>query len=233
MTERGRRHVARTRDRFSVGPSSVAWVDDSLVVEVNEVSVPFPRRLVGRIVLRPRARHAERWTLDGAGRHHWQPIAPNADIEVQFERPDLEWRGSGYLDSNAGSEPLEAGFRRWHWSRTPVEDGAVLTYDAERRDGTRLALGLHYDESGEVRRHAVPDLGAVPTTGWRIDRAVRSEGPARVQHTAEDTPFYARSMVHGRLDGRDVRMMHESLDLDRFASRWVQTLLPFRMPRRA
>jgi len=26
--------------------------------------------------------------------------------------------------------------------------------------------------------------------------------------------------------------MHESLDLDRFRSRWVQSLLPFRMPRR-
>jgi carotenoid 1,2-hydratase len=27
--------------------------------------------------------------------------------------------------------------------------------------------------------------------------------------------------------------VHESLDLDRFAQRWVQLLLPFRMPRRA
>jgi carotenoid 1,2-hydratase len=26
--------------------------------------------------------------------------------------------------------------------------------------------------------------------------------------------------------------MHESLSLDRFASRWVQAMLPFRMPRR-
>jgi carotenoid 1,2-hydratase len=27
--------------------------------------------------------------------------------------------------------------------------------------------------------------------------------------------------------------IHESVDLDRFASRWVQVLLPFKMPRRA
>jgi carotenoid 1,2-hydratase len=30
-----------------------------------------------------------------------------------------------------------------------------------------------------------------------------------------------------------VRAMHESLSLARFDSRWVQTLLPFRMPRSA
>jgi carotenoid 1,2-hydratase len=36
-----------------------------------------------------------------------------------------------------------------------------------------------------------------------------------------------------RLLGEDVIAVHESLSLDRFRSRWVQALLPFRMPRRA
>lgn len=232
MTERSRRHVARTQDRFTVGPSSVAFEDGAYVVRVNEIGVPLPRRLVGEIRLRPRARHGEHWHLDARGRHCWQPIAPNADIEVHFERPDLHWQGSGYLDSNWGSEPLEAGFERWHWSRTPVAGGAVMSYDADRRDGTQLRLGLHYDETGEVRTTELPELQRVATTGWRVARSLRSEGPARVRHTAEDTPFYARSMVQGRIAGEDVQMMHETLDLDRFASRWVQTLLPFRMPRR-
>ena len=232
MTERGRRRIARSADRFTVGPSSVAFEDGEFVVRVNEIAVPLPRRLVGEIRLRPRLRHGEHWFLDAAGRHCWQPIAPNAEIEVHFERPDLHWRGSGYLDSNWGSEPLEAGFERWHWSRSPVEGGAVLTYDADRRDGSRLRLGLRYDDSGEVRAADVPPLRDLPRTGWRVGRRARSEGLPDVEHTAEDTPFYARSMIRGRLGGEDVRMMHESLDLDRFASRWVQTLLPFRMPRR-
>jgi carotenoid 1,2-hydratase len=30
-----------------------------------------------------------------------------------------------------------------------------------------------------------------------------------------------------------VNAVHESLDLDRFSRRWVQLLLPFRLPRRA
>jgi carotenoid 1,2-hydratase len=49
----------------------------------------------------------------------------------------------------------------------------------------------------------------------------------------EDTPFYARSNVAGRLLGENILAFHESLDLDRFDSRWVEVLLPFRMPRRA
>jgi len=31
--------------------------------------------------------------------------------------------------------------------------------------------------------------------------------------------------------GESVTAMHESLSLDRFRARWVQMLLPFRMPR--
>jgi carotenoid 1,2-hydratase len=53
---------------------------------------------------------------------------------------------------------------------------------------------------------------------------------ARVR-TVEDTPFYARSMVMP--DGsRGAQVVHESLSLARFDSRWVQALLPFRMWRR-
>ena len=49
--------------------------------------------------------------------------------------------------------------------------------------------------------------------------------------TLEDTPFYARSLVQTGIDGRAVKVMHESLSLTRFESAWVQCLLPFRMPR--
>ena len=45
----------------------------------------------------------------------------------------------------------------------------------------------------------------------------------------EDTPFYSRSLLGGM---GMAPAIHESVDLDRFASRWVQALLPFKMPRR-
>ena len=55
---------------------------------------------------------------------------------------------------------------------------------------------------------------------------------ARVLRTLEDTPFYSRSMIVSGNDINHGSAIHESVDLDRFASRWVQTLLPFKMPRR-
>jgi carotenoid 1,2-hydratase len=54
---------------------------------------------------------------------------------------------------------------------------------------------------------------------------------ARVVETLEDTPFYARSLVETRLAGETATCVHESLSLDRFDSRIVQLMLPFRMPR--
>jgi carotenoid 1,2-hydratase len=49
--------------------------------------------------------------------------------------------------------------------------------------------------------------------------------------TVEDTPFYARSLL---TDGASspAHVVHESLSLERFRSPWVQSMLPFRMPRR-
>ena len=57
------------------------------------------------------------------------------------------------------------------------------------------------------------------------------EGTVRNLRTLEDTPFYARSLL---TDGTQAPglVIHETLSLDRFGSNWVQSLLPFRMPRR-
>jgi carotenoid 1,2-hydratase len=49
----------------------------------------------------------------------------------------------------------------------------------------------------------------------------------------EDTPFYLRDHSEGVLLGRPRVIVSETLDLDRFASSWVQFLLPFRMGRSA
>jgi carotenoid 1,2-hydratase len=66
----------------------------------------------------------------------------------------------------------------------------------------------------------------------RDTRADPGYQPKQVQSML-DAPFYSRSAVRTRLDGEETVGVHEALDLDRFASRWVQTLLPFRMPRRS
>jgi carotenoid 1,2-hydratase len=234
MTERGRAGLTRTADTLTIGPSRAAWEGDALVLDIDEVTVPLPSRLKGRVRFRPAVLTGASFALDAAGWHRWFPVAPFGRIEVDFERPGLSWRGAGYLDSNRGEAPLARDFARWDWSRAATRDGAAVLYDVERRDGTDLSLALAIGHDGAVAGFEPPPRVKLPGTGWRIARGTRTEAgsAAAVAATLEDTPFYARSLVSHRLHGEDVRSVHESLSLDRFASPVVQMMLPFKMPRR-
>jgi carotenoid 1,2-hydratase len=236
MTERGRHRAERRADGFVVGPSALARHGDVLSVHIDEVAVPWPRRIRGVVHL-----HAPRWfdhtvPLDPAGRHRWRALAPCARIEVALERPAPHWQGHAYLDMNEGDTPLEDTFAAWQWSRATLRDGSTaVLYDVEHRGGACEGFGLRFDPSGAVADIAAPAQVALPGTGWRIERRTRADpgGAARVLRTLEDTPFYARSMLEARLLGETVTAVHESLSLLRFRRRLVQWMLPFRMPRRA
>jgi len=231
MTERSAAALARDAGTFTVGPSSLAWDGTSLTLRVDERGCPIPRRLAGRITLTPEAMGAETVALDAAGRHRWTPFSAYARVSVAFDSPRLAWSGHGYLDSNAGDEPLAAAFSRWDWARAQAGGEATILYDADRRDGTRFALALAARRDGGFDRREMPKRHPLPPTRiWRIRRLGHGEAP-RIVATLEDTPFYARSVVAARLFGREATAVHESLDLDRFATRWVKALLPFRMPR--
>jgi carotenoid 1,2-hydratase len=233
MTERDAGALRRTAHEFRLGPSQLRWRGGALEIEVAEVTVPWPSRLRGRIRVQPLATTDFHATLDRPGRHHWQPIAPRARVELEFSAPALRWGGHGYLDSNRGDEPLEAAFTAWHWSRSQSGDGATrVCYDVARRDGSSLALGVSFDRSGRGAAFEPPPAVALPPTLWRIDRRARlAEGAAHALRAVEDTPFYARSMTLPARPGAP-QVVHESLWLDRFTSPWVQALLPFRMGRR-
>jgi carotenoid 1,2-hydratase len=188
---------------------------------------------VGSVRIYPSALTDCAIALDVEGRHSWTPIAPRARVDVQMLNPSLRWRGSGYFDANAGHVPLEDDFKSWTWSRASTDDGAAILYDVVRRNGDPLSVALRFDHQGRDEHFAPPAETLLPKTGWRIDRRTRSEhaGAASILHTLEDTPFYARSVVDSHLLGERRVSIHESLSLDRFRSRWVQAMLPFRMPR--
>lgn len=234
MTERGRASVERSADHIVIGPSSLRFADGRLTIDIDEWTAPVPRRLRGRITVDLGPVFPQSHRLDEQGRHEWRPIAPLAQAMVSFERPGLNWRGRAYVDMNAGSEPLEAGFRSWTWSREDAGASTRILYDVEQRDGARRGLALEYHPDGSVRPMEAEAVQALPGTGWRVARSTRAHAdrPARILRTLEDTPFYSRSMLGFDRDGTQHRAVHESVDLDRFASRWVQTLLPFKMPRR-
>ena len=234
MTERGRSALRRDASWLAIGPSSLSWDGTSLTIRIDEVTVPLPSRIRGTVRVYPRAVAGQPYRLDNAGRHCWAPIAPCARVEVRLDRPSLRWAGSGYLDSNWGDEPLESAFQRWEWSRAVLNDGGTaVLYDVTQRDGDRPLLGLRFDPAGGVEPFEVPPHVRLPTTAWLVKRGTRVDlqRTARVTETLENTPFYARSVLATHLLGERVTAMHESVCLDRFSTRWVQAMLPFRIPR--
>ncbi len=234
MTERGEEGLQQSTNRLVIGPSDLEWDGDTLVIRINEWANPIFRKVEGTIRLTPHALTTSSFQLDGNGKHFWQPIAPLAHAEVQFNKPDLNWQGSGYIDSNWGSEPLEAGFKNWDWSRGHLKDGTGILYDAFTRDGENRQLALKINKNGNVQNIKVPPRKMLSKgTIWRVPRSTLVEEGYAPQTLSmlEDTPFYTRSQIQTQFNGEDIVAVHESLDCDRFASQWVRCLLPFRMPR--
>jgi carotenoid 1,2-hydratase len=235
MTERGRTGLQRSATTLAIGPSRLAWDGDGLLIDVNELTFPLPSRFRGRIRVHPQALSVQDFALDPAGHHRWSPIAVRADVAVDFSRPGLSWRGAGYLDSNFGDEPLEAGFRDWQWSRAHVGDDCMVAYEGQRRDQSRFALGLRFDRAGTAQAIDLPPPVRLPPTLWAMPRMTRADAGTRprLRRTLEDTPFYSRSAVETRLFGMGGEGVHESISLDRLRNPLVRLMLPFRNPRRA
>jgi carotenoid 1,2-hydratase len=233
MTERRRSAVRREADRLTIGPSRLAWENGSLIIDFDEISAPIPARLKGRVTLHPKVTLKEAFQLDDKGRHGWRPFVPRADVEVVVEQPACRWRGEGYLDANAGSEPLERAFVGWDWSRVHRPRDTLIFYDVKRRGGAEAGLALCIDKDGRAQAIEAPPSFALPPTGWRMPRALRAEpaDPPRLLRTLEDAPFYTRSALEGRFGGEAAQIVHERLSLDRLRAPLVRAMLPWRMPR--
>ena len=233
MTERPGASVRRDAARFDIGPSSVRWERDRMVIDVNETGFPSLLPIRGRVTVHPTALGRRVVPLDAAGDQAWWAIAPVARIEVELERPALRWSGHGYIDMNHGTAMLEQGFRRWDWSRFVLPDGAAVLYEAERQDGSTVSLGLRFDKDGRDETFEPPPSKRMSRTLWWLRRHTRAEDGFTPKELirCEDSPFYSRSVIRSRVLGQDVVGMHESLDLRRFSSPFVKMLLPCRMPR--
>ena len=103
MTERPRGAVVREADTLAIGPSSVRWTGDALVIDIEErdkrLGVPWQRRVCGRVTIHPEMLNATALALDPGKRHEWQCYAPKARVEVEMDEPGLRWKGSGYVDA--------------------------------------------------------------------------------------------------------------------------------------
>jgi carotenoid 1,2-hydratase len=233
MTERGARHCSRDRSQFCIGPSRLHWDGQALHIDICEVGMPIPHPIRGRVTLHPRQLLPFSTSLEASGRHRWGPIAPQARVEVKLERPNLHWQGHAYLDSNEGDEPIHQGFRHWDWSRGELADGSTaVIYDIEPDDPAGHVLALRFTPEGQVISFEAPRQKPLPRTGWGLRRRMRGEGPVRVIDQLEDTPFYQRCVLSSKILGEQVTCFHETLSVPRLVNPIVQSMLPWRMPRR-
>lgn len=231
MTERPRGALKCSQSKLSIGPSAITWDGTALTLAIDEVTAPLPSRIRGTVRITPPALNRRQFTLDLAGRHRWRPIAPQARVAVSLNTPALAWSGSAYVDTNSGDEPLEHAFTRWDWSRAHVGADTAVLYDVTHRNGAQTSIAVRFAPEGTSQDFPPPPRVPLANTLWRVKRGTQSDGDAKVVETLEDAPFYVRSVIAAHLLGQPVTAMHESLDLDRFATNWVKCLLPFRMPR--
>ncbi|MEY3476912.1 MAG: Acyclic carotenoid 1,2-hydratase, partial [Pseudomonadota bacterium] len=240
MTERSHAVCHRDQDHFQIGPSSLSCNDEGLVWKIDEIANPIPRRLQGEVFVHMgKAWQSDVFSLTADASHRWGPLQPRARIKVRFERPALQWEGWAYVDANEGDEPINQGFSDWDWSRAHLPDhSTAVLYDVrspgmEPQSSNILALRFASGEKPEAFSPGVRQ--SLGRTAWGIHRHSFREGEkaTRLEESLEDTPFYARSVIRATMLGHDVVAMHETLDARRFASPWVQSLLPWRMPRQA
>ena len=235
MTDRGRPALRQCENRFTVGPSSLTWDSDRLVIDIDEIGAPpLVSRVRGRITLKPKAVTTAEVALTEDDAHIWRPFAPVADIDVALEAKGWQWSGHGYFDANFGTRALEADFDTWTWGRYPTAGGATCFYDAKRRDGSTLATALSFDASGNVSEVTAPPQTRMARSLWAVARETRADPGYRPRQVLPmlDAPFYTRAMVRTQLDGEETVGVHEALDLRRFRSNLLMPMIAVRVPRR-
>jgi carotenoid 1,2-hydratase len=236
MTERGRRHIQRTASRFTVGPSHVRWNGQSLIIDIDELNVPVPLRVRGRVTVTPQGLSRFVTGLDAAALHRWGPIGPCSRVLVEMQQPNAHWSGHAYLDSNEGDEPVERAFSEWDWSRAVMRNGdTTVVYDVRPLQGAERVVAQRFAPNGLATGFEAPPRQPLARSKWLIARSQRCDAGSvpRVVQTLEDTPFYVRSVLQTDLLGERVTSVHETLDVRRVASLPVRLMLPWRMPRRA
>ena len=236
MTDRGRTALRQTPDILTVGPSSIRWTGDQLVIDIDEISSPpIISRVRGRITLTPIALTNVELPLTADGAHIWRPFAPTSRINVNLEAKGWQFDGHGYFDANFGTRPLEDDFSYWTWGRFPTSAGSTCFYDATRRDGTKLNAAMAFGSDGTAQHIKAPTPVPFKRSLW----ALRRETPADKGTIARqikpmlDAPFYNRSVVETTVNGETVQGVFEAVDLNRYASPLLKPMLACRVPRRA
>ncbi|MEE2773386.1 MAG: carotenoid 1,2-hydratase [Pseudomonadota bacterium] len=234
MTERGSSELKQSNTLLRIGPSEFVWDSGCLTINLNEISNPHFDRVRGSVKIIPSSISNIEVALTADGAHIWRPFAPNANIEVNIDKPGWTWTGSGYFDGNFGTRALEQDFSYWTWARLPISEGSAAFYDARLRNDTQLNVSLKFLTNGTVEPLDPPPLTRLSRSLWAVKRETRADHaykPHQIKHML-DTPFYTRSAIKTSINGEESVGIHEALDLNRFSNPLLKPMLALRVPRR-
>lgn len=237
MTDRGQSALRQSRDELRIGPSSMRWQDGQLIIEVDEIgALPMVTPVRGCITVTPHAMTGVELPLTPDGSHVWRPFAPSCDIRVDLNGRGWQWDGHGYFDANFGTRALEQDFNTWTWGRFPLaDDSAVCFYDAQRKDGSTLGVGVQINADGHAREIDPPPKARLKRSLWALARETRADTgyqPRQVQAML-DAPFYNRAAVRTQINGEETTGVYEALDLRRYGSSLLKPMIAVRVSRRA
>ena len=233
MTHYGAQHVTQAPEQLTIGNNAIEPEGDRVRIQLDDRTAPFPRLtsqpLRGHIDLHlPCAPHTP---VELGEQHVWQPIAPVAHADVHLTDPNLKFSGHAYHDFNAGSRGLEEDFVSWNWSRASDGDSTRIVYDVSHRAAPASRFGMQYNKDGTHEVSAPEDVRALKSGLWGVKRQLRTYADEQVTQvrSLEDSPFYTRSWLRTQRGGRTREVMHESIDLNRYAQNWTRFLIGFRM----
>ena len=237
MTERGQSDTVQHRDALQIGPSSMRWDNDRLIIEIEErdirLGIPWRRRVAGQIVLTPEVLNDHSFKLDADGQHHWHTIAPRARIDVRMERARRDVVRQRLSRRQSRQRTDRGRFRDWHWSRAHAGEDVAVIYEGNRRDGSHFGSALRFDKTGHPARGGTA-AGRAPARDIVGHEASDPGGP-RPCIGYQDLGGFRRSMPDSTLDmrifGKKVTAMQESISLDRLVNPVIQFMLPYKMPR--
>ena len=236
MTDRGHSALRQSLSQLQVGPSSMQWDGDRLIIDINEIgSPPLISRVKGQVTVTPSAVTDVELPLTNDGAHIWRPFAPTSQISVDLNGAGWKWDGHGYFDANFGTRALEEDFSYWTWGRYPLHEGSTCFYDATRLDGSELSVAVQFDGTGRAYDIPLPPKARLKRSLWAVARETRADAGYEPQQIKSmlDAPFYSRSAVRTQIDGVETVGVHEALDLVRFRSPFLKPMLALRVPRRA
>jgi len=173
--------------------------------------------------------------LTKEGTHIWRPFAPTAEIEVDLNKPEWQWKGHGYFDANFGTRALEQDFDYWTWGRFPLEKGTSCFYDLELRNQEKYQFEYHFENDGTAKNiTSAPKNQKFSNSLWGIKRQTRcdSQSEPKQENSLLDAPFYNRAAVSTTIKGRKTTGVFEALDLRRFRNPLLMFMLAVRVPRR-